>query len=91
MHLCVPPAAQAVLRLSGDVGVPGCHFLSRSCPHHHLDRLLVAQVVLRWVLQQGGVVLPRSTSPGHMRENLDLFGFELGFEDFARISTMAKN
>ena len=43
------------------------------------------------MLQQGGVVLPRSTSPGHMRENLDLFGFELSFEDFARISTLAKN
>eukprot|EP00879_Flechtneria_rotunda_P018463 GHRR01019367.1.p1 GENE.GHRR01019367.1~~GHRR01019367.1.p1 ORF type:complete len:495 (+),score=162.62 GHRR01019367.1:249-1733(+) len=37
----------------------------------------VAQVVLRWALQRGQVVIPRSSSTVHMQENLQLFDFEL--------------
>ena len=36
-----------------------------------------AQVILRWDLQRGIVVIPGSGNPDHIRENLDLFGFEL--------------
>jgi len=36
-----------------------------------------AQVILRWDLQRGIVVIPGSSNPEHIRENLDLFGFEL--------------
>ena len=36
-----------------------------------------AQVILRWHLQSGRVVIPRSTNPGRQAENMDLFDFEL--------------
>ena len=36
------------------------------------------QVVLRWHTQLGAVPIPKSSDPGRQRENLDVFGFELG-------------
>ena len=45
-----------------------------------------AQVVLRWDLQRGIVVIPGSSNPEHIRENLDLFGFSLTDEEMERIS-----
>lgn len=48
----------------------------------------VAQVVLRWNVQRGVPVIPKSLSPDHMAQNLDLFGFELTDEEMARISTL---
>ena len=43
-----------------------------------------AQVVLRWHIERGDVVFPKSTSPDRMRENFELFDFELGPEHGAR-------
>ncbi|HET9302039.1 MAG TPA: aldo/keto reductase [Propionibacteriaceae bacterium] len=45
-----------------------------------------AQVVLRWHLQLGCVVIPKSANPDRMRENIDLFDFELDDADMAEIS-----
>jgi len=39
-----------------------------------------AQLVLRWLVEKGVVVIPRSRSVRHLRENLDLFGWELNDE-----------
>ncbi|OWY60405.1 oxidoreductase, partial [cyanobacterium TDX16] len=47
-----------------------------------------AQVVLRWHLDLGNVVIPKSSNPGRMRENLDLWGFELSEDDHARIASL---
>ena len=47
-----------------------------------------AQVVLRWHVQRGSVVFPKSTRPERMRENLALFDFELSADDMARISAL---
>lgn len=48
----------------------------------------VAQVALRWLTQRGVVVIPKSTRPERMAENLDVFGFELSDEEMAQIATL---
>jgi 2,5-diketo-D-gluconate reductase A len=48
----------------------------------------VAQVVLRWHLQLGNVVIPKSVTPARVRENFDLFDFELSAEDLAAIARL---
>ena len=47
-----------------------------------------AQVLLRWGVQKGYPVLPKSTDPGRMRTNADIFGFRIDDEDMAAIETM---
>ncbi|ATZ23467.1 putative oxidoreductase [Streptomyces lavendulae subsp. lavendulae] len=47
-----------------------------------------AQVVLRWHLQLGNVVIPKSVTPARIRENLDVFGFELDAADLAELSAL---
>ena len=48
----------------------------------------VAQVVLRWLIQRGVVVIPKSVRPERMRENLDVFSFELTDDQMKRIAGM---
>ena len=50
-----------------------------------------AQVILRWDLQRGIVVIPGSGNPDHIRENLDLFGFELTAEEMKKIRSLDRN
>ena len=47
-----------------------------------------AQVVLRWHVQRGTIVIPKSATPVRIRENLDLFDFELSDEDMQRIAAL---
>ncbi len=48
----------------------------------------VAQVALRWLLQQDVIIIPKSTHIERMAENLDLFDFTLSDEDMALIATL---
>lgn len=47
-----------------------------------------AQVVLRWHVQQGLVVIPKSSDPARLAQNLDLFSFELSADDMAALATL---
>ena len=47
-----------------------------------------AQVILRWHLQRGVVVIPKSTHIERMQENLNVFDFALSAEDMARIAAL---
>jgi diketogulonate reductase-like aldo/keto reductase len=57
------------------------------------DRLGVTpgQVVLRWHLQQGIIVIPKSVTPERVAANIDLAGFELSDEDMAAIGALDSN
>jgi 2,5-diketo-D-gluconate reductase A len=48
----------------------------------------VAQVVLRWLTQRGVPAVVKSTKPERMRENSDVFDFELTSDEMARIATL---
>ncbi|MFI6686745.1 aldo/keto reductase [Streptomyces sp. NPDC050485] len=47
-----------------------------------------AQVVLRWHLQLGNVVIPKSVTPSRIKENIDVFGFELDADDLAALAAL---
>jgi len=50
-----------------------------------------AQVVIRWDIQHGVVTIPKSVTPSRIRENADLFNFELSPEDMAAIDALNQN
>lgn len=51
----------------------------------------VGQVVLRWIVQQGIIVIPRSTNFERMKQNLDIFDFELEDNEMFLIDGMNQN
>ncbi|MCI9872196.1 aldo/keto reductase [Arthrobacter humicola] len=50
-----------------------------------------AQVILRWHLQQGRIVIPKSVTPARIRENLEVFGFELSAGELAAVTALERN
>ena len=50
-----------------------------------------AQIILRWHLQRGIVVIPKSTHAERMKENFDVFDFELTKEEMSTIALLDKN
>jgi 2,5-diketo-D-gluconate reductase A len=50
-----------------------------------------AQVVLRWHLQQGRIVIPKSVTPVRIRENLDVFGFTLSADELAAVDALERD
>ncbi len=49
-----------------------------------------AQVILRWHIQEGIIVFPKSTNPVHIKENIDIFDFELTEEEMNEIRQLDK-
>ena len=47
-----------------------------------------AQAVLRWHLQSGHVLIPKSVTPSRIAENIDVFGFELDADDLAAFAAL---
>lgn len=50
-----------------------------------------AQVIMRWHIQRGNIVIPGSKTPEHIAQNLDVFDFELTDGDMAAIASLDKN
>lgn len=50
-----------------------------------------AQIILRWQLQAGYIVIPGSSNPNHIAENYNVFDFELSSEDMKMITNLNKN
>ena len=50
-----------------------------------------AQIILRWHVQTGNVVIPGSKNPNHIRDNFDLFDFELTAEEMQEIQKLNKD
>ncbi|MDI6100985.1 aldo/keto reductase [Actinoplanes sp. NEAU-A12] len=66
-------------------GVLGDPAITRIATEH--DRT-PAQVVLRWHVQQGRIVIPKSVTPSRIRENLAIFDFELSADEIAAIDAL---
>lgn len=49
------------------------------------------QIILRWHIQEGNVIFPKSTNPQHIKDNFDIFDFELTDEEMAKISSLDRN
>ena len=50
-----------------------------------------AQIILRWHIQAGNIVIPGSKNPAHIKDNFDLFDFSLTEEEMAKIAALDKN
>ena len=51
----------------------------------------VAQIMLRWNVQNGVIVIPGSSNPAHIEENIAIFDFELSGEDMRAIAALNRN
>ena len=49
-----------------------------------------AQVILRWHIQEGNVIFPKSTSPSHIADNMAIFDFSLTGDEMAQIKELDK-
>lgn len=50
-----------------------------------------AQIILRWHIQSGNIVFPRSTNPSHMKENIAIFDFVLSENEMSEIEGLERN
>ena len=50
-----------------------------------------AQIIIRWHIQMGNVVIPGSKNPAHIRDNFNIFDFTLSDEEMAKIAAVNKN
>src|SRR5207302_9282260 len=55
------------------------------------ERKTPAQVVLRWAIQRGTAVVPKTSRPERLAENLSLFDFELTAAEMEAISVLNRN
>lgn len=53
--------------------------------------ITIPQVILRWHLNNGSVIIPKSVTPERIRANIDLFGFDLVASDMAEIDALNKD
>ncbi len=50
-----------------------------------------AQILIRWAIQRGTVVIPKSVTPERIKENTDVFGFELSDDEMKKVAGLDRN
>ena len=69
----------------GDKGLIQEPLFTRLAKKYHKTNV---QIILRWHIQEGTIVFPRTMNPVHMKENLDIFDFELTAEEMNEIRAL---
>ncbi|MBC1912000.1 aldo/keto reductase [Listeria booriae] len=71
----------------------GGELLTNQTLQHIADKynITIPQVILRWHLNNGSVIIPKSVTPERIRANIDLFGFDLAASDMADIDALNKD
>lgn len=69
----------------GDKGLIGEAVFSRLAEKYGKSNV---QIILRWHIQAGNIVFPRTTDPQHMKDNFDIFDFELTADEMAEIGAL---
>lgn len=72
----------------GDAGLMGEEIFARLGKKYGKTN---AQIILRWHVQAGNVIFPRAISPIHIKENMDIFDFELAEDEMNEIKAMDRN
>ncbi|QWT21606.1 aldo/keto reductase [Bacillus sp. NP157] len=90
----------ALLKAMGELGIPVTAYYGMADGRVFKDRVLrdianahgksVAQVVLRWLIQQHIVALSKTVSPARVAENITIFDFALSAEEMSRIHRLAQ-
>ena len=72
----------------GDAGLMGEEIFARLGKKYGKTN---AQIILRWHIQAGNVIFPRAINPIHIKENMDIFDFELAEDEMNEIKAMDRN
>lgn len=62
--------------------------IQKMADHHHRS---VAQIVLRWQIQRGVAIIPKSVNPERIKENIALFDFDLSDDEMAMLDILNRN
>ena len=69
----------------GDKGLIGEAVFTRLAEKYGKSNV---QIILRWHIQEGNIVFPKTTNPQHMKDNFDIFDFELTADEMAEIRAL---
>jgi len=72
----------------GDKGLLSDPVIKKIADAHHKS---IAQIILRWHIQEGFSVIPGATNPVHIKENISIFDFALSDEEMATMRSLNKN
>lgn len=72
----------------GDAGLMGEEIFARLGKKYGKTN---AQIILRWHIQAGNVIFPRAINPIHIKENMEIFDFELAEDEMNEIKAMDRN
>ena len=67
-----------------------CRFLAPQLPARRAGKT-PAQVVLRWHIERGDIIFPKSVTPARIKENIEIFDFELSSADVESIALLNRN